>query len=353
MPPGGSHRFAVLDGIRGLAAISVMLYHFGWDWFHGAWVAVDLFFVLSGFVITHSYADRIAGGMGFRDFARARLIRLGPVYVFGLLLGTAGALLHGFHVPGTTPTGHHIFTAAVLGLLVFPYFNRYAWPAGPVTFPGPVYPLNSPAWSLFFELFVNGVFYVVVAARRRPPGMLIVALSALAFAFCTLAFDAVHAGWSSANFFFGFPRVMAGFFLGAFAYALHARFPRLPRALPIILFAALIYVASLPNLLTVLLATLVLAPAIILAGATIEVDGRLRDLCNWLGSISYPLYLIHIPAYQIAYELFDFRNVSPWIPATAIGVFVLALSALIKNLDLPLRRYLQARFARAAIATTG
>src|SRR5476649_797527 len=92
-----STRFDLLDGLRGVAAIAVMLHHYtqhtGWDWFGGAWVAVDLFFVLSGFVIAHSYSKKILNGISFRDFTSVRLVRLAPLYLLGLALGVCAVFL--------------------------------------------------------------------------------------------------------------------------------------------------------------------------------------------------------------------------------------------------------------------
>jgi peptidoglycan/LPS O-acetylase OafA/YrhL len=90
-------RFDLLDGLRGLAAIAVMVHHFtqhnGLHWLGGAWVAVDLFFILSGFVIAHSYGIKLLAGMPLRQFLLIRLNRLGPLYFFGLLIGLIAALL--------------------------------------------------------------------------------------------------------------------------------------------------------------------------------------------------------------------------------------------------------------------
>jgi hypothetical protein len=87
-----SHRFHLLDGLRGFAAILVVLYHmppYLQRWFAcpNAFLAVDFFFCLSGFIIAYSYEDRILRGMSFRDFCSSRLIRLYPLYFLGSLFG--------------------------------------------------------------------------------------------------------------------------------------------------------------------------------------------------------------------------------------------------------------------------
>jgi peptidoglycan/LPS O-acetylase OafA/YrhL len=69
-------RFDALDGLRGIVALAVVIYHYGdhlgLPWLPHAWVAVDTFFILSGFVLAHSYTRRVHAGMGFVDFARKR-----------------------------------------------------------------------------------------------------------------------------------------------------------------------------------------------------------------------------------------------------------------------------------------
>src|SRR3982750_333356 len=86
--------FQVLDGLRGIAALSVVMFHF-MEWVytdytrnfiaHG-FLAVDFFFCLSGFVIGYAYDNRI-GKMGVKEFFKSRLIRLHPLVVLGAVLG--------------------------------------------------------------------------------------------------------------------------------------------------------------------------------------------------------------------------------------------------------------------------
>lgn len=90
--------YALLDGLRGVAALLVLWYHVheGFAFASGApiigsinygYLAVDFFFMLSGFVIGYAYDDRLHRSMSLGNFARRRLIRLHPMVVFGALLG--------------------------------------------------------------------------------------------------------------------------------------------------------------------------------------------------------------------------------------------------------------------------
>ena len=75
-----------IDGLRALAVIAVMFYHLGFSWIPGGFLGVDLFFVISGYVITRMLLDSIAqsGGLDLRGFYLARLRRLLPALLFML-----------------------------------------------------------------------------------------------------------------------------------------------------------------------------------------------------------------------------------------------------------------------------
>lgn len=101
MPRATARRtFHTLDGLRGVAAGTVLIYHFPSLWSPAsapsAYLAVDLFFLMSGFVIEHAYGQRLATGLGVRRFLLLRLIRLYPLYLVGTgitALAIAGAML--------------------------------------------------------------------------------------------------------------------------------------------------------------------------------------------------------------------------------------------------------------------
>ncbi len=151
MKPGGrTTHFAILDGLRGVAAICVVLFHltikpaallpipaYG-GFLNHAYLAVDFFFLLSGFVITHAYEQRLRSGLNFSDFCCVRLVRLYPMFIAGLVIGAVGAILQG-------GPGHFSFLSFVQQALFIPHYrhNEFA------------FPYNLPAWSLMFELIIN------------------------------------------------------------------------------------------------------------------------------------------------------------------------------------------------------
>jgi peptidoglycan/LPS O-acetylase OafA/YrhL len=154
-------RFHALDAVRGMAALAVLIYHLsGQKIFPGAWVAVDLFFVLSGFVIHHSYQNRLERGMGIGEFMTLRLIRLAPLYWLALMIGAFTFVLD---KPDTGMAD--LAEMTVRGALWMPRLSDLPWPfnATPVATEQRIFPLNGPSWSLFFELVVNVLFFYLGA----------------------------------------------------------------------------------------------------------------------------------------------------------------------------------------------
>jgi len=352
--PGTPHRFEALDGLRGLAAIAVMLFHYGehngLHWLPSAWVAVDLFFVLSGFVIAHSYAARLRAGMSLGDFMAVRWLRLGPLYLVGLALGAAAlavtmSLGRAGHV-----TAPEALSAAGLDLLWLPYLNHVAWPFGGEVVRGPVFPLNIPAWSLFFEAIVNLLFVAHVKRFGRSAGVALVAVSGVVFIAITLRLGVINPGWSGGTLVYGFPRVIFEFFLGAliFELKLHERRigPWLTGLAATTLFASFLST----NVKAALLDAWFVVPLAVIAVAGLRVRGPARGLCHWLGDISYPLYIVHYPLFQLAYELFRLREVDPKLQVASVSLLAIAIAWLLVGADRRVRVWLLKRRALAAPA---
>jgi peptidoglycan/LPS O-acetylase OafA/YrhL len=123
-----SHRFNTLDGMRGIAAIAVMLYHLtqhsSYGIFPNSNLAVDLFFCLSGFVVAFSYLDRLQGSMTVKEFIVKRLIRLYPMFFFGLCLGIIALLLK--YLSGQTNLSiSQVVTAISLNALYLPFISDF------------------------------------------------------------------------------------------------------------------------------------------------------------------------------------------------------------------------------------
>jgi peptidoglycan/LPS O-acetylase OafA/YrhL len=314
-----TQRYALLDGLRGIAALCVVVYHYGLfknlSWLNGAWASVDLFFLLSGFVIAHAYENKILQGMGQVSFYLARLIRLYPMYLIGLTLGLLAAV-----VSSTSPVHAEKMTNAwLLGMFWIPTWKTDIWPVGTHSIVGPSFPLNVPSWSLFFELCANAVFYFYV--RMRKPKLVFVVFLLLLPAYISISLlipGVFNQGHSVDGFLFGFPRVMFGFFGGVFIYTYRRHLMSwlqrfIGPSLNVHLTLTLMCLSLLLILFTVgggksaFINSITIAPATVFLMSWLQPDttkplGRsLAHGCETLGTLSYPVYVLHMPLLMMTY----------------------------------------------------
>ncbi|MEO6499770.1 MAG: acyltransferase, partial [Mucilaginibacter sp.] len=177
--------FDILDGLRGVAALAVVTFHFmemvyfdySKNFIAHGFLAVDFFFCLSGFVIGYAYDDRIAK-MGVWEFFKSRLIRLHPLVVLGTVLGLLTFLFDPFSTyAGLYSTGKIalMFIASIF-LIPFPTMSERGFN---------LFTFNAPAWSLFWE-YVANVFYAFILYRvSRNWLLLLTILSAMLLCFVT------------------------------------------------------------------------------------------------------------------------------------------------------------------------
>lgn len=331
--PSPAPRYDLLDGMRGIAAIAVMVFHItqsnGLMWLGNAWVAVDLFFILSGFVIAHSYGRKIRDGLSFTQFARARLLRLLPLYLVGLLLGLISIAVAFWKPDPPQVEASDLFGAIGLGSLGLPYFGGKSWTTGMPSLEQPVFPLNSPSWSLFFELFVNAVFFLVLRKTQRRWLLPLVLAAYLLYLACTLLSGEINPGWSQATFIFGFPRVVCEFFCGVLICELSAREPVRRPLLCALLCTALLYCMSRTKAEGIgFAASILLAPPCVALLAANQWE-RLRPLCRRLGELSYPLYIIHYPLNALLTDLPALHRLSPVMQTVINGLVVVTLAYLL------------------------
>ncbi|MDE2356829.1 MAG: acyltransferase [Alphaproteobacteria bacterium] len=281
---------ASLDGLRGVAALAVALKHFQNLsrinlHLQQAAVAVDLFFVLSGFVIAQAYEQRLTDGLGWGAYMRLRLARLYPAIFGGLVI----ALILRFAFGGPY-VWSFTFQFALLPVLV-----------GPMLYGGDIFPLDGPQWSLFWELVVNGLHAAVY--RWLSPGrlVLIMAAAAVGLALAAWAWGWLDVGWTRRTFWCGLPRVIYGFSAGVLIYRLRARgwaAPKVPYPLILLILAACM-VRWVPSIRLYwardLLLVTVILPMIVAFAVSAEAKGRWVKPVLWLGTISYPLYTLHVP----------------------------------------------------------
>ena len=289
-------RYLALDGLRGFAAIAVVLFHCGhhlhtpWLVGHGA-VAVDVFFVMSGFVLHRIYGPRFRAGWSFRDFARARFVRLYPLYFAGLLvgLGVMAALA------GRSAWNENFFgllRAFIDGSLLVPDLSDPQ---------GFIFPLNPTFWSLLVEAVVS-LGYGLSRGRVGPRGLgLLIGGAALALTFASLQGLPLLVGGTASMLWANLCRGIFGFSIGMAMVGLERRgalrvLSRCPAWVAFGLLGAVMSVPDgQPNQLFDLCAILVAAPVIGCLGVAGHLHPRFRAWCHMGGALSYPLYTVHAP----------------------------------------------------------
>lgn len=356
--------YNILDGLRGIAAITVVCFHL-FEAFatshldqkinHG-YLAVDFFFILSGFVVGYAYDDRWKT-MKTMDFIKRRVIRLQPMVVMGALIGGATFYLQGCPVwDVTVVTVGALLIATLLNAFLIP-----ATPASEVRGLGEMYPLNGPTWSLFFE-YIGNLLYVLFI-RKLPTKALAVLV---AIAGCGLAAFAMFgpygdlcAGFqlTSTEFTGGFLRLLfsfsAGLLLSRVFKPIKIKGAFWLCSLSVIVLLAVPRIGGAEHLwmngLYDSLCCIAFFPLIVFLGAS----GKTTDkytvrICKFLGDISYPLYMVHYPFIYIYYAWVKNGNLTfvqslPGAIALVAGSILLAYACM-KFYDEPVRRYLTKRF---------
>lgn len=303
-------RFATLDGMRGAAAIAVMIFHAGSAGGVSApsgYLAVDLFFALSGFVLAHAYEPRLRDGMPLREFINLRVARLYPMYLVGTLVGAAFATTH--------PSA----------FLFLPHHNSNA------LFPG-----NVVMWSLLFELGANIMFaaFALRCGWKAIAAVLAVSGAMLLWAALGPLGSLSHGAYWETTWL-GIPRTLFSFTIGVALCRAHARWGlrRVAAAgwlLPLALLG-LLSAATEAAPWWELLCVAALFPALVWLGARWEAPKA--RLFTALGDLSYPLYCIHLPL-LLAAGRWDLN-----VPL-ACAALVLAAWALDRWVDRPARAWL-------------
>lgn len=258
--------------------------------FAGGFLAVDFFYMLSGFVVANAYEKRMASGLRFSGFVAIRVRRLWPTIICGVLVGAVAYVVLGHSVPAT-------LSATALALLLVPNLGRDEF----------LFPTNGPQWSLFYEIFAN---LLHAAALRRCSLVVLTAIAATSFALLLLIVSREGAlstlGLTGRTFLGGFPRVMFGYTIGVILFRLHAG-----GHLPQVKVSAWIVAAALPTLFLLYdptywivgpLLTLTF-PIIMIAGIGDRLEGWEEALAKQFGRLSYPLYATHYPLVAMVMQL--------------------------------------------------
>jgi len=352
--------YLTLDFLRGTAALCVLLLHWfdgvGMPWCHYGFLAVDFFFLLSGFVIAHSYERRLLDSMSVGRFLWLRFVRLYPMIVIGVTFGLTRAVLRGHFAPeyALPPVNYLLLYLANLVMLPIPR---------PSIIGVGIFPLDAVIWSLFFELLAN-VFYAVFVRRlTRRVLAVVVALGLIGLAAIVVAGIAseggLNAGAEQSSFWGGFPRVFFAFFLGVLLYRLRGE-GRLPSfaAGPLLLSVVLMAVLCLPKGWLPpwgeFAAVTLLFPVIVMLGANHSPQGRVATASHSLGELSYPIYLLQVPIMWIGSGALKAMHLYDRLPLVWVGILLMFVIAAIswtvlKLVDEPVRSFLSGLARKAPV----
>lgn len=346
-------RYEILDGLRGVAAVMVLVYHIcepHWGQTtqpvaHG-YLAVDFFFVLSGFVIGYAYDDRWSNGLSLKEFMKRRITRLHPMVILSAMINlVCMAFLMGGIIFLDVSWGI-VLLAWVLSMLMIPGLG------------GQVFLISGTQWTLFYEYLANVLYATVVRRMSNKVLYTIVALCGCwTFLFLTCypeSHGVMAGGWefTASDILRAFTRLLFPFFGGLALF----RINRLIQVSKGFLWTSLIVLAILlfphlgcPTWVNGLYEALVIAflfPLIINIGAGSPLKGkRTTKICTFLGEISFPLYISHY-GYIFLYMQYVFGNDYTFEQSWPVALLVFVASLLtaylsLKFYDLPVRKWLK------------
>lgn len=361
--------YEVLDALRGVAALLVVWYHVfeGFSFAGGGlvttvnhgYLAVDFFFMLSGFVLSYAYDDRLGKNLSLRAFFKRRLIRLHPMVIMGLVTGAVTFFIQG----SVRWDGSHVSLSMVMLAMLCALFMLPATLGlgRDVRGNGEMFPLNGPSWSLFFE-YIGNLLYALLIRRLSSKGLGIMTLTVCAaLAWFNIAdlsgYGSLGVGWTldGLNFFGGLLRMLAPMSLGMLL-ARNFRPLKVRGAFPICSLVLLVlfhvpYIAPFSgvnlNGIFEMACILLIFPVLVWLGASGSLGSGLPMRAGRiLGNISYPLYITHYPFMYLFYswlirkELYTLGETWPVVIVLIVWLILYSYACL-KLYDEPLRRRLK------------
>lgn len=305
-------RLPGLDALRGIAALAVLGYHASGHFgggpptlFTKGYLAVDFFFMLSGYVMARTYETRMAQGLGAWRFLWARYKRLWPVMAAGAALG-APLLAEEL---GAIPMLPGI---ALANLLLLPVFVG-----------GLIFPVNAAAWSILFELGANWLHGALLWRLRTVALVGLTALSLAMMIAACLHFGSFDIGARPANVLGGVPRAILSYVAGVVLWRWWRDRPPflLPAALTFLAMPAFLLLTDFADSTSPVVDfafVLLLCPLLVAGGLCYEGD---HPLARWTGLLSFPLYAVHMPMLHWAKEL-------GWDATTGLAAALLVAGAM-------------------------
>lgn len=361
--------YELLDGLRGVAALLVIWYHVFEGFatspvdqrFNHGYLAVDFFFILSGFVIGYAYDDRWKASMNVKEFFKRRLIRLHPMVIMGAVLGAVTFCIQGcVQWDGTQVAVSMVMLAMLLNIFMIP-----ALPGGvgEVRGNGEMFPLNGPTWSLFFE-YIGNILYALLLRRLSTKALAVwvvfagVGLASFAV-FNFSGYGHMGVGWTLADYNLpgGCLRLLFSFSVGLLmsrifkpvcirgAFGLCSLAVAVLLSVPHIGGMEALWMNGIYDAVCIIL----IFPLLVWLGASGKTTDRITyAICKFFGDISYPVYIIHYPFMYLFYawlwrEKLTFSETWPVALLLFFGNILLAYLCL-KVYDEPVRKWLSRRF---------
>jgi peptidoglycan/LPS O-acetylase OafA/YrhL len=342
---------AFLDGLRGVAALAVFAYHLAmYNGFAGltyAPLAVDFFFMLSGFVIALAYEDKLRKSLSIAEFIRLRFIRLYPMIFAGMALGfsiTVGRSIIVGDISGLQLVQIGLSALALLPCYAVPQYME-------------AFPANAPMWSLFFEVVANIVYATFLAKSSNRVLYILAAVSGVGLIFTGWQFGTFLHGFDKSYLYVGLLRIGFSFPVGVILFRQRHLIPRATKYGPQIA-AILALILIWPGKTTMpyleLMFVILSFPVIVAFASTVAVTAGsgFTRLCALLGTVSYPLYAIHTPFIRALGEMSDRLSISPLVTIgiEAVAVFLVTWLVIVFY-DEPVRRCLAGRTTTLQLAS--
>ena len=336
-------RSFTLDAMRGITALAVVTSHTGAVSppmpLRFSFLAVDFFFLLSGFVLARAYQPRLQAGLSAWRFMEIRFVRLFPMFILGSAVGLVYAagqfVLHKPHALAP----QHLMAAFASSFVMLPDLHSRNF----------LFPLNGPSWTVFVEVLINSAFALLLF-RLRSSILLVVSAACAA----VYVWGAVHVG--TGNLGWAWSTILYGIVRGGYAFPLGVVLGRIPKstmrppslwALPPTGLLVWLLFVGLPvrQEADFLVLSFAILPAIVWLGASLPPPEALRPVCQTVGDISYPFFAVHYPLLHILFYLFvkqwgfpGWLVLAAFFPAMALLAWIL-----FHNIDVPVRQWLTAR----------
>jgi peptidoglycan/LPS O-acetylase OafA/YrhL len=314
---------------------------------HHGYLAVDFFYLLSGFVVGYAYDDRW-GRMSIKEFFKIRLVRLHPLVILGVAIGAVCFWFDPF-----TNLGHQtgllkLIGVMLLGFTLLPSPDVRGW--------GETHSLDGPCWSLFQEYIAN-LFYALFARKMAKTALwILVIISAMALIITSVWHGDLATGWGYTTFWIAFVRMMFPFFAGLLLFRM-GKLIRIPRAYTVcsLMLVVLFSIPTFPYSGWYDAAVIIIAfPIIVAAGAGGTISGRWAKLCSFAGAISYPIYIVHYPFIYIYTMWVATKKPAPAqiipIAAFLFVLFMLLAWVALKFYDEPIRAWLKKKYLSPKIS---